>query len=198
MSKFHSNTERLLDYWRERKVDQLGPARASINPADLTGLLPQTFILGRVAPGEYLFRLIGGLPADLHRRDLRGVDFLTLWIAQDRPRLCAAMDAASRSAEPVVVVAGARTADGAQARLEILLTPLRAEQYPLDRWLGLYQPLSPLVQLRGKALGELELIRFGAADQEQRFPRLRLAAVDGQRIATRKEAPQPDDSKPAA
>ena len=198
MSKFHSNTERLLDYWRERKVDRQGPPRASINPADLTGLLPQTFILGRAAPGEYLFRLIGGLPADLHRRDLRGVDFLSLWAAADRPRLSTAMEATRRTAEPLVLVAAARADQGAQVRLEILLTPLRAEQYPLDRLLGLYQPLSPLAHLRGQAVGELELTHFGPAKQERTLPNIRLAAVDGRRVGARKDPAQSDGRSPAA
>lgn len=197
MSKFHSNTERLLDYWRERKVDRHGPPRASINPADLTGLLPQTFILGRMAPGEYLFRLIGGLPADLHRRDLRGVDFLSLWAAADRQRLGEAMETARRTAEPLVLVASGRADHGAQVRLEILLTPLRAEQNPLDRLLGLYQPLTPLAHLRGQAVGELELTHFGAAKPAESFPHIRLASVDGRRVSARR-APQPDDRNPAA
>jgi len=198
MAKFHSNTERLLDYWRERKVDRHGPPRASINPADLTGLLPQTFILGRTAPGEYLFRLIGGLPADLHRRDLRGVDFLSLWTSGDRQRLGAAMETARRTAEPLVLVASARADHGAQVRLEILLTPLRAEQYPLDRLLGLYQPLTPLAHLRGQAVGELELTHFGAARQDETQSHLRLAAVDGRQVGSRKASLQPDGRNPAA
>ena len=198
MPKFHSNTERLLDYWRERKVDGHGPPRASINPADLTGLLPQTFILGRSAPGEYLFRLIGGLPADLHRRDLRGVDFLSLWVTADRQRLGAAMEAARRTAEPLILVASARADQGAQVRLEILLTPLRAEQSPLDRCLGLYQPLTPLAHLRGQAVGELELTHFGSAKPERPFPNIRLAAVDGRRVGSRREPSQSGGDSPAA
>ena len=93
MSMFHSNTERLIDYWRSRKVDRLSPPRSAIDPAELTELLPQMFILGRTESGKYEFRLAGGLATDLHQRDLRGVDFLSLWATTDRPRVSAAFGA---------------------------------------------------------------------------------------------------------
>ncbi len=182
MSMFHSNTERLIDYWRARKVDRLCPARSAIDPADFTDLLPQVFILGRTEKGDYAFRLAGGLATDLHQRDLRGVDFLSLWANQDRARLAAAMEAGRRAGEPVIVVAGARTADGDLARIEFLLAPLRADGLIPDRCMGIYQPLSHLGALRGRPLGELELIRFGGSEHDERFPRLRLATVDGQRV----------------
>ena len=64
---FHSNTELLIDYWRAQKGLRRAPVRASINPGEFASLLPQVFILGRVRPGSYAFRLIGGLVEDDHR-----------------------------------------------------------------------------------------------------------------------------------
>jgi hypothetical protein len=181
---FHSNTERLIDYWRARKDGGLSPLRSDIDPADLTDLLPQMFILGRVAPGEHAFRLAGGLPSDLHQRDLRNVNFLTLWAKADRPRLGAAIHVAHRNAEPVVLEAEAQTPNGPGARIEILIAPMRADQAPAERCLGLYQPLSPDRQLlRGRGVRELALIRSGAVEHEGVYPRLRLAAVDGELVA---------------
>ncbi len=178
---FHSNTERLIDYWRNRKAERLSPLRSAIDPSDFTDLLPQVLILGRAAPGQYLFRLAGGLVTDLHARDLRRKDFLSIWAPVDRPRLAAALEASRRAAEPLVLTAEARTAEGLSARFEILLAPLRAEGSPQDRVLGLYQSLSPLASLRGKPAEELGLIRFSTAEDRQ--PHLRLVVADGQRIA---------------
>lgn len=180
---FHSNTERLIDYWRERKLDRLSPARSAIDPCDITELLPQIFILGRRAPGEYRFRLAGGLVSDLHHTDLRGVDFADLWAPASRPRLTAAMEAARRAAEPLAITVEARTDQEASVRMEVVLAPLRADTAPLDRCLGLYQPMAPLAPLRGRPVIELGLIRFASSDQREAPPRLRLAAIDGQRIA---------------
>ena len=180
---FHSNTERLIDYWRARKRDRLSPARGAIDPCDITELLPQIFILGRSAGGQYVFRLTGGLVGDLHRRDLRAADFSELWSPSDRPRLCAALEAARRAAEPLVLTTEARSDQDVSVRVEVLLAPLRAETSPHDRCLGLYQPLAPLAPLRGRPIAELGLIRFASSSERDAPPRLRLAAIDGQRIA---------------
>ena len=179
---FHSNTERLIDYWRMRKVERLSPLRSAIDPSDFTDLLPQIFILGRAAPGQFLFRLAGGLVSDLHQRDLRRNDLLSVWAHADRPRLSAALEAARRAAEPIVLTAEGRTAEGLTAKIEILMAPLRADGVPQDRFLGLYQSLSPLVLLQGKPIEELGLIRFASAEDRIQ-PNLRLVVNDGQRIA---------------
>lgn len=178
----HSNTELLIDYWRARKRDRLSPARNAIDPCDITELLPQIFILGRSAGGQYGFRLSGGLVGDLHRRDLRATDFASLWAPSDRPRLIAAMEAGRRAAEPLVLTVEAR-AQPTSIRLEMLLAPLAADSTPHDRFIGLYQPLSPLGALRGQAVAELGLIRFASSCERDEQPRLRLAAVDGELIA---------------
>src|SRR5665213_2171474 len=91
-SMLHSNTELLIDYWRERKRGALCPARIAIYPSELSLLLPQVFILGRTAPGRCVFRLAGGLVTAVHGRALRHVDVLSLWTETDRPRLAAALD----------------------------------------------------------------------------------------------------------
>ena len=182
-SMFHSNTERLIDYWRARKVDRLSPPRAAIDPSDFTDLLPQVFILGRTAPGQYLFRLVGGLIVDLHQRDLRRADFLSVWNPTDQPRLASALEGARREGEPVVAMAEARTEQGLTARIEVLFAPLRADNLPPDRCLGLYQPVAPLAQLRGQKVVEMSVIRLDAADIHEGRPAIRLAAVDGRRIA---------------
>jgi hypothetical protein len=54
---FHSNTEQLIDYWRSRRTPGLAPLRAAVDPAELVELLPQIFMLGRQAPGQYEVRL---------------------------------------------------------------------------------------------------------------------------------------------
>lgn len=180
---FHSNTDKLIDYWRARKSDRQAPTRAAMDPSDFVDLLTHVFILGRTAPGQFSFRLAGGLLTDLHQRDLRRTDFAALWAPADRIRVAAALEASRRTVEPLVLTADARTLEGRTARIEILLAPLRADTLPIDRVIGLYQPLSPLVELRREPIAELGLLRSASADDRLGFPALRLAAVDGQRIA---------------
>jgi hypothetical protein len=177
----HSNTERLIDYWRQRKRGDLCPARHAIDPSELSLLLPQVFILGRTAPGRCVFRLAGGLVADIHGRDMRYVDMLSLWTETDRPRLASALEASRRAAEPLVATVEARSAQGA-VQIELTFAPLAADAAPHDRFLGLYQPLESLSPLRALP-AELRLRHIASAPERIDLPRIRLAAVDGRRIA---------------
>ena len=177
----HSNTERLIDYWRERKREGLSPLRSAIEPGELSGVLPQIFILGRTDPGRFIFRLAGGLVSDLHGRDLRQISILALWAEPDRPRLAAALEACRRSAEPVVVVAEARSSRGA-APIEIAFAPLVAETAPVDRIIGLYQPLESIAPLQGYP-AELRLRHIATAAERGAPPAIRLVAEGGRRIA---------------
>jgi len=179
---FHSNTERLIEYWRARKVGGASPQRAAIDPTEIATLLPQTFVLGRLGAGRYVFRLAGALVGDLHQRDLRGQDWLSLWEGADKLRLATALETARRRAEPVVLVAEARTTSGRAAGMEITLAPLRGGPDSPDRFIGLYQPVSPLAGLRDEAIVSLAVQRIGAASETVE-PYLKLAAVDGLRVA---------------
>ena len=180
---FHSNTERLIDYWRTRKTGEASPPRSAIDPIELATLLPQTIILGRLAPGRHVFRLAGGLVTDLHGRDLRQVDFVGLWSSQDRQRLAAAMEGARRRAEAIVATARGRTAEGLECTVEILLAPISAQPGEPERTLGLYQPTSLLAALNSQPIVEFALVDIAAADGSPSTPALRLAAVDGRQVA---------------
>ena len=184
----HLNTELLTDYWRARRPAFGSPPRSSIDPTQFVGLLPQVFILGRAMAGRYAFRLVGGLVADLHGRSLQGSEFLPLWSAPDRASLKSAMEGAARRNHPLVVHAHGRTAEGLDAELEILLTPIAGFEGAVDRFLGLYQPLTPLARLKGQSLESLAVRRMATGGDRDRdvpmeAPRLRLAALDGRRIA---------------
>jgi hypothetical protein len=180
---FHSNTEQLIDYWRSRKGSDKTPARKAVNPADFAGLLPQVIMLGRLSPGQYRVRLAGGFITDLHGRELREDDFMRLWEPGARTPLQLALEAGRRHPEPLVVEAEA-CAGEASMRMEIMLAPLRGPSGEVDRLIGLYQPLTPAAALMGGVVRALRLksvTAAGAADDP--FPRLRLAALDGRRIA---------------
>ncbi|MBS0409661.1 MAG: PAS domain-containing protein [Proteobacteria bacterium] len=179
---FHSNTELLIDYWREKRGAALLPARTDIDPADFAHLLPQTFIVGRTGPGQFPVRLAGEFVVDLHGRGLRGDNILNLWTRLHRVELQSALDGVLRDPEPLVISADARTDDGLSARLEILFAPLVGATGRPDRFVGLYQPTSAVHVLRGRPVRELLIRAVGGADLRA-TPRLRLAALDGRLIA---------------
>ena len=176
----HSSTELLIDYWQARISGGQAPSRASINPVDFPTLLPQIFILGRHAPGESSFRLVGGLVGELHGRDLRGVGFSSLWAQSARLPLQTEMErlrrrpAASRIAARME--AGVNTLD-----LEIALMPLANATGEVDRFLGIYQPRQPVARLRGQNADRLQLLSLSGGGEVE-APHIRLAAVGGRRI----------------
>ena len=179
---FHLNTELLIDYWRARRGERAVPARSDIDPAEFAPLMPQTFIAVREADVEFRFRLAGEFINDLHGRGgLRGETVAGLWRPEHRRHLAAVLEASLRAAEPVVIDAEATAEDGAARRLEILFAPLAGPGGLADRFLGLYQPTAP--RAAKGPVGSLAIRGLDGAHGRPAAPKLRLAVIDGRRIA---------------
>ena len=162
----------------------MAPARATIDPSEFTQVLPQIFILGRRGFGDYAFRLNGGFVADLHGRDLREEPLIQLWEPEDRAPLQLALETIRRRVEPLVIDCDAWPDYGLPLRLELMLAPMTGPSGDVDRVLGLYQPTAPVAVLMGRpvrSLGIRSILAGGGA--RDALPPLRLAAVNGRRIA---------------
>lgn len=183
MSMFHSNTERLIDYWRRLDGQGRLPARAAVDPAAFADLAPQAFMLGRVGSGIYPVRLTGGFVDALHQRDLRRQNALSLFAQRDRMTLQTALESARRRPEPLVATVDVAS-EGASIGMEILFAPLAGADGGPDRFLGLYQPLAMVARLDGRPAGLFGVRSLrGTGPANEEAPRLRLAALDGRRIA---------------
>lgn len=159
------------------------PARSAVDPAAFADLMPQAFILGRAFTGVYPVRLAGGFVNDLHGRDLRRANGLSLWAERDRSRLQSALEEIRRRPDPLIAAADA-IYDHGRLGIEILFAPLVGPDGDVDRFLGLYQPLGMTARLQGEAVTALalrSLTRAGAANEE--IPRLRLATLHGRSVA---------------
>jgi hypothetical protein len=177
---FHSNTERLIDYWRSLRDEDAVPSRASVDPTGFVAVAPRTFIAGRDLRDAFAFRLAGESLIDLHGRHLQGQTLSQLWRPLHRRRLEGLLESALAAGEPLVISAEAWTAEGSHVRLEVLFLPLAGPSGLADRFLGLYQPSSGV--WRGP-IGELALLSaFGVADEDEQL-HLRLATLDGRQIA---------------
>ncbi len=177
----HPNTERLAEYWRDQAGPNGLPSRTAINPADFARMLPQVFMLGRTEGGALPFRLVGGFVAELHSRDLRGVNALTLWSPRDQLQLRSVLDQTRRRPQPIVVTAEARSASGASVSMEVLFAPLSSRTGTADRFIGLYQPLGMMQKLEGAPVKQMVIQTIEGA--EAGTPALRLAALDGRVVA---------------
>ncbi len=181
---FHPSTERLIDYWRDRKGEAPAPSRADINPGDFPDILPQVFIVGRERLGRMPVRLAGGFLTELHARDLRDQDLLSLWALSHRLELKSSLETARRRCQPVVVTADIRAHGAPSVGLEVLFAPLRGMTGETDRFLGLYQPIAMMRRLEGRpayelAVRQIQPLGTDNADGGQ----LRLATLHGRRIA---------------
>jgi hypothetical protein len=177
---FHLSTEQLIEYWRAQRGADAIARRSAIDPTHILNLLPRLFILGRRGPGDYQFRLAGDFLSELHDRKLPGTDFLGLWRADGRVSLQMAMEAVRRRGEPMVVACDARTQAATGLRTEIALAPLADGRGDRNRFLGLYQPTSPVIGLAGRPVLNLAVRSIATPDSaEDAFPRLRLATLHG-------------------
>ena len=177
---FSSNTEQLLEYWRARRGEAPAPRRADIDVADFAPLAPQVFLAETALGGDLRFRLAGEAVAALAGAPLNGASLLSLWAPEHRGRLGRLAARALAEAEPLVVLSSATRADGGLGRFEILLAPLAGPDGARDRLLGLCQPTPTRVAMR---IGPLAIVGVNGTSDETRRANLRLAALDGRRIA---------------
>jgi hypothetical protein len=179
---FHSNTELLIDYWRAVRGADMLPARASVDPSGFVALASRAFVASRVRAGEFAFRLAGETVIDLHGQQLRGSQVGQLWRPLHRRRLSSLLETSLGACEPLVIAAEGWAGDGAHLRLEVLFLPLLGPDGDADRFLGLYQPTPGAGYLRIR-IGEMALLAaYGVADEIEPT-HLRLATLDGRRIA---------------
>lgn len=178
---FHTSTSGMLAYWNAIKGDAAAPLRTNVNPADFRQVLTQIFMLGRLGPGDYRFRLAGALLNELHGGELRGREICSLFLRDEQLGLKSTLESMRATPEPVVVTATAHAGDRS-AQVEILLAPLADQRGEIDRVLGLYQPLTPLATLRDDPIDHLTISRVTKAIDASPAPRLRLAAVGGRLV----------------
>ena len=173
---FHSNTQQLIQCWRERCGARRAPTRADIQLVDVGRLAPWCFAAEATRDGDIRFRFAGEALIDLHGRPLAGESAPALWRTDRRPLVSQALGISLTVAEPVVMTARGRADGGAVARLELLFAPLTGPDGRLDRFIGLCQPLAPVTDA---PIEPLDLLTVNGALALERGRTLRLAAADG-------------------
>lgn len=137
----------LFQYWNRLRNGRPAPRRTEIEPADIKGLLADTFILERDARGEAVFRLAGTRLCATFGRELKGFAFASLWHEAEQ-RLMRRLTRSTFQSKSVVVLALRGTsAEGRTADFELLMLPLEGGRespralgavFAVDRpfWLG--------------------------------------------------------------
>jgi hypothetical protein len=183
-------TRRLYGYWQRLRAGRIAPEREEIEPADISGLLRDMFILGRdptaVESHAWRFRLAGTRVSALAGQELKGRLYADLWDregASDGERLAAGV---ANDAFPVVAGVSGLLESGEGADLELLLLPLRHEGRLGVRVMG---GLFPTRHLAARPTARVDTLRLVSA-------RTLLPVPEGERDLPGIRAPVPDHLPP--
>jgi len=143
----HTTSHELFQYWDRMRGADPAPSRSDIEPSDIRRILADTFILEVAGRENYSVRLAGTRVCATHGREIKGTNFLDLFVPEDRhavATLCAAV--AEDGAASVATLAGATGRERPLA-CEMLLLPLRHGSGSLPtRYERILGSLSPFEQ----------------------------------------------------
>ena len=128
--------QHLYGYWNDIRAGRLAPRRFEIEPSQIAGMLPDTFILERIDNDTSRFRLAGTRICDAFGRDFRGMNVFEMVGDEDRVTLQRQFSVIARQAAVGVFALNCQTASGASVDIEMLLLPLVHMRETVDRFLG--------------------------------------------------------------
>jgi hypothetical protein len=187
---------KMFAYWNERRGSRLAPERGDIEPGAIRETLGDSFIITYDPADDHPFRLAGTRVCALFGRELKGAPFVHLWDMASRGRVRGLAATVADEANPVVAGLAARTADGSDADLELLLLPLYHRGKMRVRLLGVLAPLAVPYWLGaehvatltlgatrhlGGAIATGEAARFGRPLHAPERPRPNLTVYEGGR-----------------
>jgi len=161
------SSQSLVQYWDEIRAGRQAPQRSEIEPARIASLLPVTFILDCSAKSGYRFRLAGTRICEQLGRELRDVDLLDLFEAQDRKALEILLRSVVANGGIGVIELEATSAEGRNARFEMVLMPVIHASRSVNRLLGCLTAIEAPYWL-----GSVATVRHRITD-------LRLVPADG-------------------
>ena len=137
----HKTSETLFAYWNGVRGAHLAPRRFDIEPAKIAGILSSTFMLERLDPATYRYRLAGTLVCSMFGVELRGANFLEGWPPEDRLSLMRRLSVLSGRGAVELIHLEAAPSGRASVPFELLLLPLRHTGESIDRVLGSFVAL---------------------------------------------------------
>ena len=119
-------TQSLYAYWDAQRRGRCAPNRHELDPAEMRGFLPHTFMLEvNDRPGIFPIRISGTRLDALMGRDLKGQAFPELWADGCRGEVLGILADVVEEARPVVAAVHGAPDGYAPTFLEMLVLPLR-------------------------------------------------------------------------
>jgi hypothetical protein len=153
----HPSTRAVFDYWDRKRANRPAPARAEINPSEIRTALGDTFMLAADYTDHLRFRLAGTRVCALFGREIKGEAVAELWSETSRKSIDALLAGVVHESDGVVAGVTARTEDGSETDLELLLLPLAHSGHARIRALGVLAPALTPYWIGIKPIAELTL-----------------------------------------
>lgn len=120
----HEGTFELFSYWNRLRSARSAPARTEIEPGDIRKRLADTFILEGSGAADAVFRLAGTQVCANHGRELKGVNFMSLWSQEDHGMIARLLRAVFNDNKVVLAGYDGINDRGRSTAFELLLLPL--------------------------------------------------------------------------
>lgn len=119
-------TQALYAYWNKQRRGRCAPNRHELDPAEIRGLLPHTFMLAADdQAGAFPIRLSGTRVDALFGRDLKGRPFAELWTEPAAVELRDLLAGVLDGAQPALAGVRGAPAGYPPSSFELLVLPLR-------------------------------------------------------------------------
>jgi hypothetical protein len=180
----HSSTRAVFEYWNKRRGMRPAPDRSEIEPSEIRLALGDTFMLAADFVDQLRFRLAGTRVCALFCREIKGEVFSEAFSEPSRKAVEELLTIVNEEAVGAVAGLTARTEQGHEAELEMLLLPLAHSGHARIRALGVLAPAVAPYWLGAQAVASLDLVtlrhigsevksrtvpRFGRVDEGSRL-----------------------------
>ena len=152
-----STSKQLYAYWDRVRNGRPAPRRFEIEPAKIASLLRETFIAECTGLLGFRFRLAGTKICRNFGRELRGVDFLNLWSAEDRDAIASLVRNVLNDGAVGHGIFHGYTEANRQGRFEFTLMPLIHTGQTINRLLGTITAIDPPFWLGAEPLASFEV-----------------------------------------
>lgn len=177
----------LYEYWNRVRGARRAPRRLEIEPSRMAAILPEAFILERVNPEIFRFRLAGTRLCEQFGLELRGCNFLDAWEEEDRSTLKRRLISVVEDGAVGLFEFEAQGPGTETAHFEVLVAPL-VHNDSIDRFLGTMSTKDKPAWLGVERLERRQLLRHaliwpdGLPPKANVFRPLRLPDVRDARL----------------
>ncbi|HEX5998669.1 MAG TPA: PAS domain-containing protein [Hyphomicrobiaceae bacterium] len=126
----------LYTYWNGLRAGRIAPQRLEIDPSRIGAILPEIFLLERMDPATYCYRLAGTRLCEIFGSELRGTNLLDGWTAPDRATLAADLALTCERGAALHLVLEASADTTRRVQLEVILLPLSHADNAIGRVIG--------------------------------------------------------------